>query len=153
MGDTGPKAKKYAMPEVMMGLPVSQRRILGEIEQAIEVSDPQLTSMFTIFSRLSCNEHMPAGERLRTHTWLLLGAVRRRLLARRWPAARRRLRSGAPARLTGWLCYPIAALILVVMIVMTAHSGAATCTGATPPGAARDHAQIKTCASARNSAL
>jgi hypothetical protein len=141
MGDTGPKAKKYAIPEVMMGLPVSQRRILGEIEQAIEVSDPQLTSMFTTFSRLSRNEHMPAGERLRTHTWLLLAAVRRRL------------RSGAPARLTGWLCYPIAALILVVMIVMTAHSGGATCTGATPPGAARHHAQIKTCAPAGNSAL
>ena len=67
-----------------------------------------------------------------------LAAVRRRLVPRRWLAARRRLRSGAPAGLTGWLCYPIAALILVVMIVMTAYSGAATCTGATPPGAGRE---------------
>ena len=136
-----------------MGLPVSQRRILAEIEQAIEVSDPQLTSMFTTFSRLSRNEHMPAGERLQTHTWLLLAAVRRRLVPRRWLAARRRATVRGARQAHGWLCYPIAALILGVMIVMTADSGGATCTGATPPGAARHHALIKTCASAGNSAL
>jgi hypothetical protein len=33
--------------------------------------------MFTTFSRLSRNEHMPAGERLRAHTWLPLAALRR----------------------------------------------------------------------------
>ena len=130
-----------------MGLPVNERRTLGKIDHAIAISDPQLTSLFTTFTRLSHGEHMPAGERLRARTWLLAAVLRHRLAARRRWAARRRPRSG-PSRLTAWLCCPVAAGILVVTIVMTAHSGAATCTGAAPPGAGRHHVNIKTCAPA-----
>ena len=62
-----------------MGLPVNERRILEKIDHAIAVSDPQLTSLFTTFTRLSHGEHMPAGERLRARTWLLAAALRHRL--------------------------------------------------------------------------
>jgi hypothetical protein len=135
-----------------MGMPVSERRILEKIHQAIQVSDPHLTSLFSIFGRLSRDEHMPAREPLRTHTWLLLAALRRWPSARRWMvarrrrAARRRLRSGPPPRRTAWLFYSLAALALVAAIIITAHSSGATCAGAAPPGAARHHAQNKTCA-------
>jgi hypothetical protein len=136
-----------------MALPITERRVLGKIEQAIGVSDPELTSLFTMFSRLGRGEHMPAGERLHAHAWLLLAALRRWLSPRHWRAARhwaarRRLRSGPPTRLTAWLCCPLAALVLVVTIVVTAHSGAASCAGSAPAGAARHHAQINTCAPA-----
>src|SRR5215468_2973956 len=124
-----------------MGLSVNERRTLGKIDHAIAISDPQLTSLFTTFTRLCHGERMPAGERLRARTWLLAAALRHRR------AARRRPRSGL-SRLTAWVCCPVAAGILVVTIVMTAHSGAATCTDAAPPDAARHHVNIKTCAPA-----
>jgi len=43
--DAAQRAKNYAKPEAIMGLPVTERRILGKIEQAIGASDPQLTSL------------------------------------------------------------------------------------------------------------
>ena len=43
--DAAQRAKNYAIPEAIMGLPVTERRILGKIEQAIGASDPQLTSL------------------------------------------------------------------------------------------------------------
>jgi hypothetical protein len=63
------------------------------------------------------------------------------------PAARRR-RPWPPTRLTPWLFYTLAALLVVVTIAMTAPSGAPTCTSAAPARAAQHHAQIKTCAPA-----
>jgi len=62
------------------------------------------------------------------------------------PAARRRPRPGLPTRLTLRLFYALAALVVVVTIVMTARSGAPTCTSAAPARAAQHHAQLKTCA-------
>jgi hypothetical protein len=64
------------------------------------------------------------------------------------PAADRRRRPGPPTRLTLWLFYALAALVVAVTIAMTARSGAPTCTSAAPVGAAQHHAQIKTCAPA-----
>ena len=55
------------------------------------------------------------------------------------------LRSRPPARHAAWLLYALAALVLLVTTVMTLSSGPATC-----PGAAGHHAQIGTCAPAKN---
>jgi Protein of unknown function (DUF3040) len=54
-----------------MGLPASQRRILEKIENAMRGTDPRLTSLFAIFSRLNRDEEMPRIEELRARAWLL----------------------------------------------------------------------------------
>src|SRR5215471_14574178 len=64
------------------------------------------------------------------------------------PAVRRRRRPGPPTRLTLWLFYALAALVVAVTIAMTARSGTPTCTSAAPARAAQHHAQIRTCAPA-----
>ncbi len=61
-----------------MGLPASQRRILGKIEIALRGSDPPLARQFTVFSRLNCDKEMPETERLRARVAPLTG---------RYPAA------------------------------------------------------------------
>ena len=63
-------------------------------------------------------------------------------------AARRRPRPGLPTRITLWLFYALAALVVAVTIAMTARSGTPTCTSAAPARAAQHYAQIKTCAPA-----
>src|SRR6266567_980159 len=58
-----------------MGLPVGQRKHLDKIESSLRASDPRLASLFTIFTRLSEDEEMPALEQLRAsavHLWLWL---------------------------------------------------------------------------------
>ena len=104
-----------------MAMTVSERRILDKVKQAIQVSDPQLTSMFTIFSRLNRDEHMPAAERLRP---------------------------GPPARHTAWLLCALATLVLLATIVMNTRPGAATC--APRPSVAWHQARTQTCAAAEN---
>jgi len=61
-----------------------------------------------------------------------------------------RLRSMPPARHAAWSLYALATLVLLVTIIMTLGSDAATCTGAARPGAARHHARIETCAPTEN---
>jgi len=63
-------------------------------------------------------------------------------------AARAR-RPGPPTRLKVWLLYALAAVVLVVTIIMIAHSGAATCTGAAPVHHGQ-RAQIPSCAPKTN---
>ena len=55
---------------------------------------------------------------------------------------------GPPAKLTVWLFYALAALVLVVTIVVTAQSAAAPCKGTTRGRAALHLAPIQTCAPA-----
>ena len=64
------------------------------------------------------------------------------------PAADRRRRPGPLIRLALWLFCALVALVVVVTVVMTARSGAPTCTSGPPIRAAQHHAQIKTCAPA-----
>ncbi len=47
-----------------MGLPASQIRVLAKIENAVQASDPRLTSQFAIFNRLSRGEQMPGVEQV-----------------------------------------------------------------------------------------
>ena len=58
-----------------MGLPGGQRKHLEKIESSLRESDPRLASLFTIFTRLSQDEEMPALEQVRASAaqfWLWL---------------------------------------------------------------------------------
>jgi hypothetical protein len=48
-----------------MRLPFSERRRLRRIGNAIDRSDPQLTSLFCMFTRLAADDPMPGYESLR----------------------------------------------------------------------------------------
>jgi len=59
-----------------MSLPVAQERTLTSIEQALRSRDPRLNSLFSIFTRLTRQEPMPAIEQIRQQRWRLQpGAV------------------------------------------------------------------------------
>jgi hypothetical protein len=47
-----------------MSLPARQERILGRIAHSLHASEPHLTSMFAIFTRLARDEDMPRLEAL-----------------------------------------------------------------------------------------
>ncbi len=63
-----------------MSLPVSQQRVLHEIESALEGGEPRLRSMFAIFTRLTRDDGAP-----RTESLLSKASVRRA-----WLTGRRR---------------------------------------------------------------
>jgi hypothetical protein len=120
-----------------MGLPASQRRILEEIEETLRDSDPRLTSLFTIFTRLNSDEEMPRIEELCARAALISGRIRFRLAAAgRWLGARPRLRNA--------LIFPMAmaamagTLLIGVALPVTSRCGAvprvagALLTGAPP---------------------
>jgi Protein of unknown function (DUF3040) len=52
-----------------MSLPVSEARALAGIEHALLSRDPRLRSLFSIFTRLTRYEAMPAIEQLRRRPW------------------------------------------------------------------------------------
>jgi hypothetical protein len=52
-----------------MSLPVAQERTLTSIEQALRSRDPRLNSLFSIFTRLTRQEPMPAFEQIRQRRW------------------------------------------------------------------------------------
>ncbi len=59
-----------------MSLPAAEERVLTRIEQALLSRDPRLNSLFSIFTRLTRQEAMPAVEQLRPRRWRLQpGAV------------------------------------------------------------------------------
>jgi hypothetical protein len=47
-----------------MSLPTGQQRVLDDIEDALQVSEPRLASMYAIFARLTRNEMRPRREEL-----------------------------------------------------------------------------------------
>jgi hypothetical protein len=49
----------------VMTLPASQQRVLERIENRLRDSDPRLTALFVIFTRLTRDEEMPGIEELR----------------------------------------------------------------------------------------
>jgi hypothetical protein len=89
-----------------MSLPVSQQRTLVKIEGRLVDSDPELTSMFVIFSRLASDESMPWMEDVRPRpvadrlAWV---ATRCRRVTRR-PATRIRALLLLPAVLSAMVC-------------------------------------------------
>jgi Protein of unknown function (DUF3040) len=52
-----------------MSLSASEVRTLSRIEQALQSRDPRLRSLFSIFTRLTWQEAMPAREQIRRRAW------------------------------------------------------------------------------------
>jgi len=52
-----------------MSLPAAEERALTSIEQVLRSRDPKLNSLFSIFTRLTRQEPMPAIEQLRRQRW------------------------------------------------------------------------------------
>ena len=52
-----------------MSLSASEVRALSRIEQALLSRDPRLRSLFSIFTRLTWQEAMPAREQIRPRRW------------------------------------------------------------------------------------
>jgi hypothetical protein len=51
-----------------MSLPVRQQRVLDQMEATLQSADPRLLGMFSIFTRLTARDTMPATEAIRTRT-------------------------------------------------------------------------------------
>jgi hypothetical protein len=64
-----------------MGLSAKHRRALDVIENALRGSDPRLTAMFAVFSRMNSDEQMPSIEQVRRSAAALFGWTRHRLAA------------------------------------------------------------------------
>jgi len=113
-----------------MGLPAGEQRTLDGIADSLRLTEPRLTVMFAIFTRLARNEPPPCREQIPVRkrvAWL--PARRQRPLARhstgRGPAWRRVLIISQLA---------IAFVALVVLTCATSHS-AAGCGGRQRPHA------------------
>jgi hypothetical protein len=52
-----------------MSLPASEQKAASRIEHGLMTTDPRLTSLFTIFTRLTRHEAMPAIEQIRQRWW------------------------------------------------------------------------------------
>jgi hypothetical protein len=123
-----------------MGLPASQRRILEKIENALRATDPRLTSLFAIFSRLNRDEEMPRIEQLRARAALLLVRLHRRAAtADRWLRAR-------PHRRTAFF-FPLALVVVTsTFVVAAALPGPSRCAvAAAAAGVARHNAKVRNC--------
>jgi hypothetical protein len=55
--------------ETKMSLPVAEERALTSIEQALRSRDARLSSLFSIFTRLTRQEAMPTIEEIRRRPW------------------------------------------------------------------------------------
>jgi hypothetical protein len=132
-----------------MGLPARQRRILEKIEHTLRGSDPRLTALFAIFSRLTRDEEMPRIEQLRASAALHLTRLQQRMAAgQRGPAA------GPFARYRGALFFPLALLVVASTFVLAAaFPSSAKCpvpamaavAAATAAAATRHNASRATC--------
>ena len=89
-----------------MSLPAAQQRILVKIEGGLRDSDPQLSSLFVIFGRLTCEETMPWAEQIRPRPIAdrLQPVVTLARRVSRRPAARVRALLLLPAALAAMLC-------------------------------------------------
>lgn len=89
-----------------MSLPAHQQRTLEKIEGTLAGSDPHLTSLFVIFSRLAAGDAMPWFEEVKVRPvadrLTALGTGCRRIARR--PAARIRALLLLPAALSAMVC-------------------------------------------------
>lgn len=65
-----------------MSLPLGERRRLRRIERSLARSDSRLSSLYSIFTRLTRVDAMPAGERLKSRVRHIPRLPRRRLAPR-----------------------------------------------------------------------
>ena len=89
-----------------MSMPTRQERILSRMAHSLHASEPHLTSMFAIFTKLARDEDMPQLEALDAWSLPLWGWCKRLTRPRRERRAascagrrarRERLRTGGPA--------------------------------------------------------
>lgn len=109
-----------------MSLPVTEERALTSIEQALRSRDPKLSSLFSIFTRLTRQEAMPTFEQIQ----------RRR---------RRRPQPGALILVT------LALLVCAVVVgsLVSGHGcGSPAATGTTQPSAIAASAAFSQCTAA-----
>jgi hypothetical protein len=105
-----------------MSLPAGQQRILDGIAETLRLTEPRLTVMFAIFTRLASSEPPPCREQIPARRRsALLAAPRRPLLA--WRTGHRGL---AWRRLLIISQVAIAVVALLVLTLVTTH-GAAGC--------------------------
>jgi len=64
--------------EVVMSLPIRERRKLRRIERGLASTDPRLAALYTMFGRLSRLESMPRLERVRARKIRRAARVRRK---------------------------------------------------------------------------
>jgi hypothetical protein len=112
-----------------VGLPATQQRVLDTIETALRTSEPRLTAMYSIFTRLARNDARPLREQLPFRrgwrSWLA-GAVERLSARRRMRSYRRRhcLAACTPGRRSGPRLLVLGHL-MAVLVLMGALVGAA----------------------------
>ncbi|HCU93761.1 MAG TPA: hypothetical protein DHU96_13960 [Actinobacteria bacterium] len=114
-----------------MSLPANQQRTLEKIEGRLTGSDPDLTSLFVIFSRLARDEAMPRIEDVKVRPVAdrvkLLTSRSRRIFRR--PAARVRALLLLPAALSAMVC---------AVVIAAGFPGAQRHTPAVKPPAGRE---------------
>ncbi len=98
-----------------MSLPAGQQRILDGIAETLRSTEPRLTAMFALFTRLYRHDPAPVREQLAAAG--LLAALRRLLPDRRTRGGRRRWRVLILGQLT------LALVALVVLIGLNAPGG------------------------------
>ena len=133
-----------------MGLPASQRRILERIENGLRGSDPRLAALFSIFTRLTCDEDMPRIEQVRAKAAMLAIRVHYRLSSfARW--------CGAPARakLRTALFFPVALAIVASAVLVGAGFPNANRCPPLPTTAGQTHSngRTKVCTPLANPAI
>jgi len=124
-----------------MSLPAGQQRTLDGIAESLRLTEPRLTVMFAIFTRLAKNEPPPCREQI---------PVRKRVawLPARWqrPLARHGKRRGPEWRRVLIISQlAIAFIALVVLTFATSHTAAGCGDGQRPHAAALSLSRQKTC--------
>ncbi len=97
-----------------MSLPAGQQRILDAIAGALQVRDPRLAGMFTIFTRLTRAEPMPTRESIDG------GRLR-------WAARRLRQEIAPPGRLRALVIIPVVLAAIATLIALGPVSSSPPC--------------------------
>jgi hypothetical protein len=132
-----------------MSLPARQQRVLDRIEHSLHVREPQLKSMFAVFTKLTGDEEMPRLEQLRPRSLPFPGWRKRP--AR--PGRKGQTITGAGAtgeagaRLRALLLIPVMLLVLApaVLVGLALRSQSPCGSAIRPPHAAAALSLPKTC--------
>jgi hypothetical protein len=117
-----------------MSLPVRQRRMLGRIESSLRGSDPKLTALYAIFSRLTAGEELPRMEQLRHGAVVVIARMRARLAY-----VLGRIFGRILPKQRAVLFFPLTLALVVVAIVFAARSSSGRGCPPTSPLATTSH--------------
>lgn len=128
-----------------MSLRACQQRVLDRIERSLHVSEPHLTSMFAVFTKLTGDEDMPRLEELQPRSLPFPGWRKRLVEGTDGP---RCLATGAAgARLRALLLIPVMLLVLApaVLFGLALRSQSPCGPAIRPPHTAAALSPPKTC--------